>query len=136
MKISKKGFKELFRYGVIGVFTVIVNILIYFILSTIFNIDYIISTIFSWLIAVIFSFLGNKYFVFQLNSSLNFWKELNYFMLTRYITGILDIIVMFIGVDIFKYNDVIIKIISNIIIIVLNYILARYFVFKNNNTGG
>ena len=57
-------------------------------------------------------------------------------MLTRYITGILDIIVMFIGVDIFKYNDVIIKIISNIIIIVLNYILARYFVFKNNNTGG
>ncbi|VTX49122.1 GtrA-like protein [uncultured Leptotrichia sp.] len=136
MKISKKDFKELFRYGVIGIVTVIVNILIYFILSTIFNIDYIISTIFSWLIAVIFSFLGNKYFVFQLNSSLNFWKELNYFMLTRYITGILDIIVMFIGVDIFKYNDVIIKIISNIIIIVLNYILARYFVFKNNNTGG
>ncbi len=127
MKISKKDFKELFRYGVIGIFTVI---------ATIFNIDYIISTIFSWLIAVIFSFLGNKYFVFQLNSSLNFWKELNYFMLTRYITGILDIIVMFIGVDIFKYNDVIIKIISNIIIIVLNYILARYFVFKNNNTGG
>ena len=104
-------------------------------MSNIFNINYIISTIFSWIIAVIFSFLGNKYFVFQQSSSSKFWKELNYFMLTRYITGILDIFIMFIGIDLFKCNDFIIKIIANIIIIFLNYILARYFVF-NNNLGG
>ena len=135
MKINKENLKKLLRYGIIGILTVIINIIFYYILSNIFNINYIISTIFSWIIAVIFSFLGNKYFVFQQSSSSKFLKELNYFMLTRYITGILDIFIMFIGIDLFKCNDFIIKIIANIIIIFLNYILARYFVF-NNNLGG
>lgn len=135
MKINKENLKKLLRYGIIGILTVIINIIFYYILSNILNINYIISTIFSWIIAVIFSFLGNKYFVFQQSSSSKFWKELNYFMLTRYITGILDIFIMFIGVDLFKCNDFIIKIIANIIVIFLNYILARYFVF-NNNLGG
>ena len=135
MKINKENLKKLLRYGIIGILTVIINIIFYYILSNIFNINYIISTIFSWIIAVIFSFLGNKYFVFQQSCSSKFWKELNYFMLTRYITGILDIFIMFIGIDLFKCNDFIIKIIANIIIIFLNYILARYFVF-NNNLGG
>ena len=127
MKINKENLKKLLRYGIIGILTVIINIIFYNILSNIFNINNIISTI--------FSFLGNKYFVFQQSSSSKFWKELNYFMLTRYITGILDIFIMFIGIDLFKCNDFIIKIIANIIIIFLNYILARYFVF-NNNLGG
>ena len=77
MKINKENLKKLLRYGIIGILTVIINIIFYYILSNIFNINYIISTIFSWIIAVIFSFLGNKYFVFQQSSSSKFWKELN-----------------------------------------------------------
>ena len=55
MKINKENLKKLLRYGIIGILTVIINIIFYYILSNIFNINYIISTIFSWIIAVIFS---------------------------------------------------------------------------------
>ena len=130
MKINEKWIKELFRYGIIGVLTTIINIIFYYVFVDILKINYIISTILSWLVAVIFAFFGNKYVVFKNNQTKGFWKELNYFMLTRYTTGIIDIFIMFLGVDLLKKNDFIIKIISNIIVIILNYILAKLFVFK------
>ncbi len=130
MKINEKRIKELFRYGIIGVLTTIINIIFYYVFVDILKINYIISTILSWLVAVIFAFFGNKYVVFKNNQTKGFWKELNYFMLTRYTTGIIDIFIMFLGVDLLKKNDFIIKIISNIIVIILNYILAKLFVFK------
>ena len=130
MKINEKRIKELFRYGIIGVLTTIINIIFYYVFVDILKINYIISTILSWLVAVIFAFFGNKYVVFKNNQTKGFWKELNYFMLTRYTTGIIYIFIMFLGVDLLKKNDFIIKIISNIIVIILNYILAKLFVFK------
>ena len=130
MEINEKRIKELFRYGIIGVLTTIINIIFYYVFVDILKINYIISTILSWLVAVIFAFFGNKYVVFKNNQTKGFWKELNYFMLTRYTTGIIDIFIMFLGVDLLKKNDFIIKIISNIIVIILNYILAKLFVFK------
>ena len=130
MKINEKRIKELFRYGIIGVLTTIINIIFYYVFVDILKINYIISTILSWLVAVIFAFFGNKYVVFKNNQTKGFWKELNYFMLTRYTTGIIDIFIMFLGVDLLKKNDFIIKIISNIIVIILNYILAKLLVFK------
>ena len=59
MKIKEKKLKELFKYGIIGVLTTIINVISYYFFVDILKINYIISTILSWLIAVIFAFWGN-----------------------------------------------------------------------------
>ena len=57
-------------------------------------------------------------------------KEFLFFALTRYITGLLDIGIMVIGVEVFKQDDKLLKIISNVIGIILNYITSKFLIFK------
>ena len=57
-------------------------------------------------------------------------KEFLFFAFTRYITGVLDVGIMVIGVEIFKQDDKLLKIISNVIGIILNYITSKFLIFK------
>ena len=52
------------------------------------------------------------------------------FWTTRYLTGLLDVGIMFLGVNVFKQNDTEVKIFSNIIGTILNYVITKYIVFR------
>ena len=69
----------------------------------------------------------NIFIYFILRSILNLFL---FFALTRYITGLLDIGIMVIGVEVFKQDDKLLKIISNVIGIILNYITSKFLIFK------
>ena len=91
---------------------------------------YVVSTIIAWIVAVIFSFFTNRDFVFKNKKrKMGFFREFNMFWTTRYLTGLLDVGIMFLGVNIFKQNDTEVKIFSNIIGTILNYIITKYLVF-------
>ena len=123
---------ELFKYGIIGALTTFLNIFIYFILRSILNLNYIFSSIIAWILALIFYFFENISFVFEKKEKLKnkVLKEFLFFALTRYITGLLDIGIMVIGVEVFKQDDKLLKIISNVIGIILNYITSKFLIFK------
>lgn len=123
---------EIFKYGIIGVLTTFLNIFIYFILRSVLNLNYILSSIIAWILALIFSFFANRNFVFEKKEKLKnkVLKEFLFFAFTRYITGVLDVGIMVIGVEIFKQDDKLLKIISNVIGIILNYITSKFLIFK------
>ncbi len=123
---------EIFKYGIIGALTTFLNIFIYFILRSVLNLNYILSSIIAWILALIFSFFANRNFVFEKKEKLKnkILKEFLFFAFTRYITGVLDIGIMVIGVEVFKQDDKLLKIISNIIGIILNYITSKFLIFK------
>lgn len=120
--------KETFLYLVFGGLTTLINIIIYKSL-VFFNIDYIVANIIAWIISVIFAFITNKYYVFNKKNT-NLIKEFIKFISSRLGTGLLDLFFMFLTVSIFKFDDFIMKILSNIIVIILNYILSKFIVFK------
>lgn len=123
--------KETFLYLFFGGLTTLINIIIY--KSLVFlNIDYIIANIIAWIISVIFAFITNKYYVFNKKNT-NLIKEFIKFISSRLSTGLLDLFFMFLTVSIFNFDDFIMKILSNIIVIILNYILSKFIVFKNNS---
>ena len=128
----KRIFWELFRYGVVGTITTIINIVSYDIFARGLGIQYIISTVLAWTVAVIFAFFSNKFIVFQRKSMERHivMKEFLEFISSRIATGIVDIIIMYLGVSILHQNDLWVKTASNIITIVLNYILGKFIVFK------
>lgn len=132
MKTNKEKLSEVIRYLIIGLLTTGLNILIYYICADILHIQYLISTVIAWIIAVIFSFFTNRDFVFKNRKTekQSLLKEFNIFWTTRYLTGLMDVGIMFLGVNILKQNDTEMKIISNIIGTILNYIITKYVVFK------
>jgi putative flippase GtrA len=90
------------------------------------------SNILAWILAVLFAFVTNKLWVFEskCTSRRQLLCEAANFFSCRIATGILDIIIMHVGVSIFKFCGVDVKIFSNIIVIVLNYVVSKTYIFK------
>ena len=127
-------YEEIINYLIFGFLTTLISLIVYYILVyTILNPDnpilLQIANIISWIAGVTFAYITNKKYVFKSDNK-NIKKELSSFVGSRLVTLFMDMIIMLIGVTILKGNDKIIKIISQIIVIVSNYLFSKIFVFK------
>lgn len=139
MKEIKKlylKYKEIINYLIFGVLTTIVSLLTYYILVlTILNpnnpLELQIANVISWITCVTFAYITNRKYVFN-SKDKNIINEIIKFFSSRLTTLFLDMIIMYIFVTKLQFNDKIIKLIAQIIIIILNYILSKLLVFKKN----
>ena len=136
MKDLMKKYGEIIRYLIIGVLTTVISLITYYGLTyTILNPDKAfelqLANIISWIISVTFAYFTNKQFVFQKKDKYNF-KEMLSFYLSRISTLLIDMLLMYIFVSVLKFNDKIVKILVQIIVIILNYIFSKFFVFKKS----
>lgn len=127
-------YKEILMYLIFGVLTTVVNIVSYFLLARILHIDTVVSTVIALILSILFAYITNKIFVFEskTNTAKELLKEIISFFGCRAFTGILDVAFMYITVDVFNLNDMIMKIISNIVVIVVNYIFSKLIIFKKD----
>lgn len=125
-------YKGLILYGIFGVLTTIINIATYAVCYRVIGIANVPSDIIAWVVGVAFAFITNKLYVFGSKSMdmKTLFPELVKFVAARLATGVLDVIIMFIGVDVMHGPDVILKVASNVIVIILNYVLSKLVVFK------
>lgn len=125
-------FKEQILYIVFGVLTTAINIISFFLFTRLFGIGLIASNIGAWIASVIFAFVTNKIYVFDSRDySLKVvTKELVDFTISRGATGALDMGLMYLFVSVIHMEDMVSKIIINIIVIILNYVLSKLYVFK------
>lgn len=92
--------------------------------------------ILSWIFANTFAFLTNRVYVFssQANSFGKFVLELLRFFASRIATLIVDMVLMFLLVDLTGIHNFLYefaaKIFSNIVVLILNFILSKIFVFR------
>lgn len=123
--------EEMINYLIAGGLTTFISIFSYYLLRFIIN-DYYINTALSWIIAVTFAFIVNKVYVFK---SKNENKLLEYikFICSRIATLLIELLLMYIFAKLLKINDMIVKIFIQVIVIVLNYILSKLYVFKKEN---
>ena len=127
-----KKYKFIILYGIFGVLTTIINIATYGVFYSVLGVSNVISNIIAWVLSVLFAFITNKLWVFESKSFdfKLFMKELGSFTVCRLATGALDLGIMLVGVDLLKGPAMILKVISNIIVIILNYVMSKVFVFK------
>lgn len=129
--INKFFHKEMFTYIIFGVFTTIVNFLVYE-SCILWGIGYQISTIIAWACAVAFAFFTNKLFVFHSKSFK--WnillKELITFLFARLASGLIDLLFMIFAVELLKMNDSLAKLLSNVFVVVINYFFSKLIIFK------
>lgn len=127
-------YKEIINYLIFGAFTTLVSLMVYYLLVlTILNPDHAlqlqIANIASWIAGVTFAYITNRKYVFE-SSNQNQLKEATHFVCARVVTLILDMAIMGIGVTWLKFNDKILKLVSQVLVIVLNYIFSKVFVFN------
>ena len=130
-----KKHKEIINYLIFGVLTTIVSLLTYYLLVlTILNpenpLQLQIANIISWITCVTFAYITNRIYVFN-SKDKKILKEAIKFYSSRLTTLFLDMIIMFIFVTKLEFNDKITKVLVQILIIILNYILSKIMVFKN-----
>lgn len=122
---------EIISYIIFGVLTTLVDWIAYVLLKKL-NVEYILATAIAFLAAVIFAFFTNKIWVFKSYSfKLNvLYREFISFLFARLATGAMNIIGMWLFVEIFNINDYVSKAILAILVIIINYVLSKLFIFK------
>ena len=120
--------KELFWYVVFGVLTTVVNIVVYFVF-TYFGVNYLVSNIIAWFLSVLFAYATNRRWVFE-SKSPNILKECALFFSGRIFSGVIDTGLMYLFIDILSIGDAVSKIVIQVILVVLNYVISKWIVFK------
>lgn len=130
-KILKK-YRDILAYLLFGVLTTAINYLIYLPCYNILGWSAGVSNILAWIVSVTFAFVTNKPFVFKSNdwSWSVVWPELAKFAGCRVVSGILETGILFLTVDLLNMNGNILKLVTAVLVIVLNYIGSKFLVFK------
>lgn len=132
-------YKEIVNYLIVGGLTTVVSIVSYyvvkqFILRSDTQIYIQISTIISWILAVLFAFLTNKKYVFESKKKgKGSVVEMIKFFASRITTLGIEMLCMFIFTKPLHINDKIAKILVQPIIVILNYVFSKLFVFKKHD---
>ena len=127
-------YKEIVNYLIFGVLTTVVSLVTYYIcVYTVLDpeqaVQLQIANVISWILGVAFAYVTNRKFVFESNEK-NKIKEASKFVTSRIATLLMDMAIMFIGVTLLKFNDKIIKIVSQVVVIIANYLLSKIIVFN------
>ena len=132
IKTLIKKYQDVLLYIFFGICTTLVNILSYWLCAHVFCITVLPSAIIAWFVAVLFAYFTNRKWVFHSEATTRgeIVKEAVYFYVCRLTTGFVDWALMYVFVDVMRFNDIVIKTVANIAVIVLNFIASKLIIFK------
>ena len=124
-------YKALILYGIFGVTTTIINVVSYALFLFV-GINVQIAVVVSWLLAVIVAYLTNRVWVFNSGAvtKVELLREFISFMIARLATLVVEMVIIWFGVQLLNQDPIVWKIIDNIVVIILNYIISKLIVFK------
>lgn len=138
--------KSVLLYLFFGGLTTLVSILTFWIAELLINADFnisifgslysvkvILTNAVSWICAVLFAFFTNRIWVFNSPTKTwkEFWRQMAAFFGGRFATFLLETVILIVFVSALKFNELAIKILAQIAVLVSNYIISKLIVFKD-----
>lgn len=125
-------YKELILYVFFGGLTTLVNLGTFALLAEMLHMNYIPATVISWIISVLFAYITNRIWVFEskVTGVKGILLELLKFFVFRGLSGLLDLGCMYVGVDLLHVNQMIMKLVSNVLVVIANYVFSKIFIFR------
>ena len=129
-------YRDIIAYLFFGACATLVNIVAYWAAAYPMNLGTVPSSVLAWVAAVIFAYVTNRKWVFrsQAVTRQEITREVTSFFGCRLATGVVDWVVMFVCVDLLHFNDMIIKIFANVVVVILNYVASKLLIFKNTKS--
>lgn len=157
-----KKYEDIILYIIFGVLTTVVSFVTQFLSSRFLNTAVILSTTISWICAVTFAYVTNRKYVFrsEVKGFSDIAAEAAKFYGARIITYAAEVMIMYLCADRFSsffinlfrlepldyssglfssfgdargLNEMIFKLIANVIILISNYILSKVLVFRKKS---
>ena len=123
---------DILAYLIFGVLTTVVNYLVYLPAYNLMGLSAALSNAIAWVAAVAFAYLTNKPFVFKSHdwSAKTVIPELTKFVSCRVASGAAETLILFVSVDLLHWNGNIWKLITSVLVVILNYFASKLLVFK------
>ena len=130
-------YKQMILYAFFGGCTTLVNLASYYVISRRYGLGTMAGTLIAWWVAVLFAYITNRKLVFrsQNTSIKSVFAEFVFFVGCRLLTVVMDMLIMYLFADRLGVNDLVIKMVSNLLVILCNYIASRLFIFKKHVRG-
>lgn len=122
----KKLISQFFKFGVVGVIAFIVDYLSLYLLTEFLNVYYLISSIISFLLSIIVNYLLSIKWVFDIKKKQSF-KDVIIFTLLSAIGLLINLLVMYLSVEVFKIHYMIGKLITTFIVMIWNFVTRKMF---------
>lgn len=123
---------DILAYLIFGVLTTVVNYLVYLPCYNLLMLPAVVSNLIAWVVAVAFAYVTNKPFVFRSHdwSAKTVVPELTKFVGTRVASGGMESAIIWIAVDLLGGNGNRWKLLTSVLVVVLNYIGSKLLVFR------
>ena len=133
--LNSDALRELIVYGIVGVMTTLVNIGAFALLTRSRAESALWLTaanVIANVLSIVFAFFANKRYVFKSRSweAKLVWKEAVQFALARVFAMVLDIGMVNACVFGIGMNEMIAKVLANVVVIIVNYITGKLWVFR------
>ena len=133
LRLLIEKYWDILSYLFFGVLTTIVNYVVYLPCYNLLGLSAVVSNGIAWVVAVAFAYLTNKPFVFKSNdwSAKTVVPELSRFVGCRIGSGLAESLILLLAVDILGWNGNLWKLLTNVLVVILNYIGSKLLVFRN-----
>ena len=132
MKNLIKKHWDIVSYLFFGVLTTVVNYIVYLPCYNLLSLSAALSNVIAWIAAVAFAYVTNKPFVFRSSdwSAKTVIPELAKFVGARIASGALETGIIFLTVDCFRWNGNMMKLVTSVLVVIINYIASKLLVFR------
>ena len=132
IRILLEKYREVISYLFFGVLTTAVNFIVYLPVYNILGLSASVSNMIAWVVAVVFAYFVNKIYVFR---SLDWSRktvipELTKFVAARVLSGVLETGILLVTVDILGWNGNIWKFVTQVLVVISNYVFSKLIVFR------
>ena len=123
--------KEVLLYLLFGGLTFVVSIASYVFFDVILAMNELVANVLSWIFAVSFAFVTNKIWVFGAPSRTvkEFLKQVISFLGGRVATLVIEELILLVFVTLLAFPSVPVKVVAQVIVIILNYVISKFIVF-------
>ncbi len=134
MKKLIEKYWDVLSYLFFGGLTTVVNYLVYLPCLNLLHWSAAVSNMVAWVFAVAFAYLTNKPFVFKSHdwSMKTVLPELSKFVACRIGSGVLETVFLLMTVDLIGWDGNWMKLITSVLVVILNYFGSKLLVFKRN----
>lgn len=126
------NYKDIFWYCFFGGLTTVVNIAIFYLFNDVVGLHYMVANIIAWVVAVLFAYITNRTWVFKSKvcGSKAIFKELMLFIWFRVLSLVMEMVILFIMIDLLGVSEMITKLVTQVVVIIANYVFSKWIIFK------
>lgn len=118
-------FKQILRFGVVGGLAFFIDYSVLWVLVDLLSVNYLVASALSFSVSVVFNYVLSTLWVFEVTEAGNKAGNFIIFVVLSIVGLLLNLAIMWVGVDLFRINYLIVKIGSTGIVMVYNFITRK-----------